>query len=102
MITSQNNRFSMGGYRSFLIAAALCGASAAFAALPSGYCDANLADFPRLAGETDDSPRFVRAISAVPNGVLCVPKGEYDIGSMILITNRCSLSMHPAARICRL
>ena len=99
MITSQNNRFSMGGYRSFLIVAALCGASAAFAALPSGYCDANLADFPRLAGETDDSPRFVRAISAAPNGVLCVPKGEYDIGSMILITNRCSLSMHPAAHL---
>ena len=99
MITSQNNRFSMGGYRSFLIAAALCGASAAFAALPSGYCDANLADFPRLVGETDDSPRFVRAISAAPNGVLCVPKGEYDIASMIHVTNRCSLSMHPAAHL---
>ena len=39
MITSQNNRFSIGGYRSFLIAAALCGASAAFAALPSGYTE---------------------------------------------------------------
>jgi len=37
--TSQNFMFSRGGYRSFLIAAALCGASAAFAALPSGYTE---------------------------------------------------------------
>lgn len=35
--TSQNFIFSRGGYRSSLIAAALCGASAAFAALPAGY-----------------------------------------------------------------
>ena len=35
--TSQNFMFSRGGYRSSLIAAALCGASAAFAALPAGY-----------------------------------------------------------------
>ena len=61
--------------------------------------DVNLKDYPRLAGESDDSPRFNRAISAAPNGVLHVPKGEYDIGSMILITNRCSLSMHPAAHL---
>ena len=72
---------------------------AAGCAAGSTLWDVNLADFPRLAGETDDSPRFVRAISAAPNGVLCVPKGEYDIGSMILITNRCSLSMHPAAHL---
>lgn len=61
--------------------------------------DVNLKDYPRLAGESDDSHRFNRAISAAPNGVLHVPKGEYDIGSMILITNRCSLSMHPAAHL---
>ncbi len=61
--------------------------------------DANLADFPRLAGETDDSPRFMRAVVAAPNGVLLVPKGEYDIASPIRITNRCSLSMHPAAHL---
>ena len=65
----------------------------------AGEWDANLAEFPRLSGETDDAPRFVRAISAAPNGVVRVPKGEYDIGSMILITNRCSLSMHPAAHL---
>jgi hypothetical protein len=61
--------------------------------------DVNLADFPRLSGEKDDSPRFNRAIAAAANGVLCVPKGEYDIASMILITNRCSLLMHPAAHL---
>ena len=65
----------------------------------AGEWDANLVDFPRLAGETDDAPRFMRAVAAAPNGVLRVPKGEYDIASMILVTNRCSLSMHPAAHL---
>ena len=65
----------------------------------SGEWDANVADFPRLAGEADDAPRFMRAVAAAPNGVLRVPKGEYDIASMLHITNRCSLSMHPAARL---
>ena len=64
-----------------------------------GEWDANLADFPRFAGETDDAPRFLRAVAAAPNGVLRVPKGEYDIASPIRITNRCSLSMHPAAHL---
>ena len=32
--------------------------------------DANLADYLRLTGETDDAPRFSRAIAAAPNGVL--------------------------------
>ena len=64
-----------------------------------GEWDANLADFPRLAGETDDAPRFLRAVAAAPNGVLRVPKGEYDVASPIRITNRCSLSMHPAAHL---
>ena len=65
----------------------------------AGEWDANLADFPRLAGETDDAPRFMRAVAAAPNGVLRVPKGEYDIATRISITNRCSLSMHPAAHL---
>ena len=64
-----------------------------------GACDANLADYPRLTGETDDAPRFSRAIAAAPNGVLLVPKGEYDIATRITITNRCSLAMHPAAHL---
>ena len=75
-------------------------ALALVAAAPAcGAHDVDLADFPRLAGETDDSPRFARAIAAAPNGVLLVPKGEYAIASRISITNRCSLSMHPAAHL---
>lgn len=69
-------------------------AAAAFAPI-----DAVLSDFPRLPGETDDSPRFARAVAAAPDGVLAVPKGDYDIASTIMVTNRCSLSMHPAARL---
>ena len=65
----------------------------------NGIYDVSVADFPRLEGETDDSPRFMRAIAAAPNGVLRVPKGEYDIASSIRIANRCSLSMHPAAHL---
>ena len=64
-----------------------------------GAYDADLTDFPRLVGETDDAPRFARAIAATPNGVLLVPKGEYDIVTRITITNRCSLAMHPAAHL---
>lgn len=64
-----------------------------------GLADAALTDFPRLAGEADDAPRFRRAIEAAPNGVLAVPKGDYDIGSPIVVTNRCSLQMHPAAHL---
>ena len=67
------------------------------AAVPA---DAVLSDFPRLADETDDAPRFRRAISAAANGVLAVGKGEYAIATPIVITNRCSLEMHPAAHLC--
>lgn len=58
-----------------------------------------LTEFPRLAGETNDSPRIQRAIDATANGVLCIPKGDYDIAETLHITNRCSLDMHPAARL---
>jgi len=80
-----------------LFSCVLLSALTAFGA--SGEWDVNLADFPRLAGETDDAPRFMRAVAAAPNGVLHVPKGEYDIAAMLHITNRCSLSMHPAAHL---
>lgn len=68
-----------------------------FLAAWAGIEDAHLANFPRLPGETDDSPRFIRAIASAANGVLAVPKGDYAIASPIVITNRCSLEMHPAA-----
>ncbi len=72
-----------------------------FAALSvfAGIEDVNLKDFPRLAGETDDAPRFMRAVAAAPNGVLAVPKGEYEIAAMLKVTNHCSLLMHPAAHL---
>ncbi len=44
------------------LASALFVACLAFGA--SGDWDANLSDFPRRAGETDDSPRFMRAVGA--------------------------------------
>ena len=61
--------------------------------------DTHLDDFPRLAGECDDSPRIQRAIDATANGILCIPKGDYEIASPLFIKNRCSLDMHPAARL---
>ena len=83
--------------KNIFVACVVAAVGIAFGA--AGEWDVNLADFPRLAGETDDAPRFMRAISAAPDGVLRVPKGEYDIAAMISITNRCSLSMHPAAHL---
>ena len=84
-------------------AAALCASLAmalafceAQAAVPA---DAVLSDFPRLTGETDDAPRFRRAIAAAANGILAVGKGEYSIATPIVVTNRCSLEMHPAAHL---
>ena len=61
--------------------------------------DTILTDFLRLEGETDDSARIQRAIDATPNGILCIPKGDYEIASPLFIKNRCSLDMHPAARL---
>lgn len=61
--------------------------------------DANVADFPRLTGEADDSPRIMRAVESAPNGIVAIPKGEYEIGSMLTITNRASIEMHPAAHL---
>ena len=61
--------------------------------------DSILTDFPRLAGESNDSPRIQRAIDATENGILCIPKGDYFLEETIYIKNRCSLDMHPAARL---
>ena len=58
-----------------------------------------LTEFPRLHGETGDSARIQRAIDATANGVLCIPKGDYAIDRTLYIRNRCSLDMHPAARL---
>lgn len=61
--------------------------------------DSILTDFPRLPDEASDSPRIQRAIDATENGILCIPKGDYRIDRTLYIKNRCSLDMHPAARL---
>ena len=61
--------------------------------------DRSLADFPRIAGEADDSRRIQRAIDASPGEVLVVPSGIYEIGTTIFLTNRCSLLMHKNAML---
>jgi hypothetical protein len=58
-----------------------------------------LTNFPKLDGDKSDSERIQRAIDATANGILCIPKGDYSIKTPLLITNRCSLKMHPAARL---
>ena len=59
--------------------------------------DHSLDEFPRLAGETDDTARFRRAVAATPAGVLTVPRGEYLIASPIYVLNRCSLDLNKNA-----
>ena len=61
--------------------------------------DRILTDFPRLPGDRSDSERIQRAIDETPNGILAIPKGDYRIADPLFIRNRCSLDMHPAARL---
>ena len=61
--------------------------------------DNHLSSFPRLYGETEDSARIQRAIDATADGILCIPKGTYEIKSPLFIKNHCSLDMHPAAKL---
>lgn len=58
-----------------------------------------LTDFLRKETDKSDSERIQRAIDATPNGILCIPKGDYEIATPLFIKNRCSLDMHPAARL---
>lgn len=80
--------------RNLALACALAPLAAA-----ASLADARLSDFPRLAGERDDAPRFRRAIDAAADGILEVPRGVYEIASPLVVTNRCSLDLHPAARL---
>ncbi len=61
--------------------------------------DRHLKDYPRLPGDRSDSERIQRAIDETPNGILEIPKGDYSIADPLYIRNRCSLDMHPAARL---
>lgn len=63
----------------------------------AGY-DVNAADFARATGETDDTGRLQRAIDAAsPYGVVYIPKGVWEVGSMLWVTNRASVLMHKSA-----
>ena len=62
--------------------------------------DHSLSEFPRFPGETDDAPRFQRAVDACRGGgLLTVPSGKYEFASTLYITNLCSVQMSPAAII---
>lgn len=61
------------------------------------YFDVSVSDFPRLPGENGDSKRIMRAVSSCEDGVLYFPKGIYEIDSMLVITNCCSLLLHKSA-----
>lgn len=62
-------------------------------------CDKSLDEFPRLAGETDDTPRLQRAVNALPEGSLYIPKADYRLASTWMITNRCSVELNRGARL---
>ena len=51
----------------------------------------SIEQYPRLAGEADDTARLARAVEANPHGVLLFPKGEYLLSSPLAIGNWCSL-----------
>lgn len=65
-----------------------------------GMADVSVGDFPRLAGETGDSMRIIRAVNAVgKGGVVWFPRGEYNIDSMLVVTNSSSLLLHKSAHL---
>ena len=69
-----------------------------FAASAFAVTDHVLTEFPRLAGESDDTPRFQRAVDACyGGGLLTVPSGDYEFASTLYVTNLCSVRLSPAA-----
>ena len=75
--------------------------AAALAAMSAfGVSDHSIAEFPRLSGESDDAPRFQRAVDACyGGGLLTVPGGNYTLSRTVFVTNLCSVEMSPGARI---
>lgn len=59
--------------------------------------DINVSDYPRLAGETSDDRRIMRAVKGCTGGVLYFPKGIYEIADMITVDNCVSLLLHKSA-----
>jgi len=65
-----------------------------------GAWDADVSNFPRLPGERGDSARIMRAVeSAGRGGVVWFPRGEYEIDSMLVVSNQASLLMHKSAHL---
>ena len=61
--------------------------------------DRSLDEFTRLEGETDDTPRFERAIRACRGSVLAVPRGRYEISSTLYVDNGCSFDLNKSATL---
>ena len=65
-----------------------------------GPWDADVSDFPRRAGETGDSARILRAVEAAgEGGVVWLPRGEYEVDAMLVVSNQCSLQLHKSAHL---
>ena len=79
---------------------ALAGALTLEVGAATGPWDADVADFPRQAGETGDSARILRAMEAAgKGGVVWFPRGEYAIDAMLVVSNQCSLWLHKSAHL---
>lgn len=82
---------------SFFAGLSLLAVQGAFA---TGVWDSNVASFPRLAGETGDSARIMRAVEAAgKGGVVWFPRGEYEIDSMLVVSNGTSFLFHKSAHL---
>ena len=91
----RNLRMTVGA---IVVALGLCQMAEAVSGEPQ-YWDRSVAEFPRIAGETDDAPRLQRAVHACANQVLFVPSGDYRLAQTLVITNFCSVLMHKGARL---
>jgi hypothetical protein len=57
-----------------------------------------VADFPRREGESCDSARILRALSAAgKGGVVWFPRGTYAIDEMLVVSNQTSFLLHKSA-----
>ncbi len=101
MFPAMNSRCSSRLAIGFLGATLLAATAFAEGASPAtgGTYDRSLAEFPRRAGEADDTARVQRAIDATSGGVLWFPRGDYLVSSTLVVSNRCSLLMHKSATL---
>jgi hypothetical protein len=96
MSVGQKQRTKMKSFFGTIFAAV----AAFHAAFGITGADVSVADFPRLAGESGDAARIMRAVEkAGGGGVVWFPRGEYEIDSMIIVSNRSSLLLHKSAHL---